>query len=158
VDWNPTGSDTNFDELRVASSVNTTTFGGAIDGADWLPMITHNPAKALALEDVIGSLGQGFKADITVVTQQDGDASLNLLKSHLADVQMVWVGGQLLYGDKTVVETVRPNACEPFVIKGVEKRLCVADPDSHVPKHEETLDTLTHMLLQKYPQLAPLTR
>jgi hypothetical protein len=63
-----------------------------------------------------------------------------------------------LYGDKGFVEAVRPNACEPFLIKGVQKRLCIADPTSSVPKHLQTLGTLTHILEQRYPQLAPLTR
>ena len=56
VDWNPTGSDTLFDELRVANGVNTTTFGGAITSAEWLSMITTHPAKALALDKKIGTL------------------------------------------------------------------------------------------------------
>lgn len=158
VDWNPTGSDTIFDELRVADTVNTTTFNGAIASNEWLPMITSHPAKALALDTMVGSLANGFKADITVVARQDADASVNLLKTHLPDVQMVWIGGQLLYGDKAFVEAVRPNACEPFLIKGIQKRLCIADPTSTVPKHAQTLRTLTNILEQRYPQLAPLTR
>jgi 5-methylthioadenosine/S-adenosylhomocysteine deaminase len=59
VDWNPTGSDTLFDELRVANGVNATTFIGAIDVSEWLSMITTNPAKALALETKIGKLVPG---------------------------------------------------------------------------------------------------
>ena len=158
VDWNPTGADTIFDELRVANGVNTGTFNEEIGSSEWLPMITRNPAKALALDNFIGTLAQGFKADITVIARQDEDASVNLLRAHLPDVQMVWIGGRLLYGDKAYVETARPNACEAFFIKGVEKRLCIADATSTVPKHEQTLSALTNILLQRYPQLAPLTR
>lgn len=158
VDWNPTGSDALFDELRVANNLNTTTFNNAIDRREWLSMVTTNPAKALAVDDRIGSLTSGFKADITVITRQDSDASANLLKAHLPDVRMVWVGGQLLYGDKAFVEAVRPDACEPILIKGSDKRLCVADATSTVPKHNQTLGALQTVLLQRYPGLAPLTR
>ena len=158
VDWNPTGSDTIFDELRVADGVNTSTFTGAIASSEWLSMITTNPAKALALDAKVGKLAQGFKADITVVAHQDNDPSVNLLKTHLPDVQMVWVGGQLLYGDKAIFESVKPNACEAFAVAGVEKRLCVADPTSTAPKHDQTLAVIQNTLSQSYPQLAPLVR
>ena len=158
VDWNPTGSDTMFDELRVADAVNTNTFNNAIGSGEWVQMITSNPAKALALDGAIGRLAPGFKADVTVVARLDPDPSINLLKAHLPDVQMVWIGGQLLYGDKAFVEGVRPNACEAFLVKGTEKRLCVADSTSTVPKHEQKLSDLTSILLQHYPQLARLTR
>jgi 5-methylthioadenosine/S-adenosylhomocysteine deaminase len=158
VDWNPTGSDTIFDELRVADNVNTGTFNGAIDKSEWLPMITTNPAKALALDALLGRLAPGFKADITVIASQDSDPSVNLLKTHPADVRMVWVGGRLLYGDKAFVEAVRGNTCEVFVLKGVQKRLCIADAGSSVPKHNQTLQNFQATLLVRYPQLAPLTR
>jgi len=61
VDWNPTGADTILDELRVADAVNTSTFSGALGGGEWLPMITINPAKALALDTAIGTLAQVSK-------------------------------------------------------------------------------------------------
>jgi len=134
VDWNPTGADTVFDELRVADAVNTSTVHSAIGGGEWLSMITTNPAKALVLDTAIGTHAQSFKADVTVIPRLDADARVNLLKAHLRDVQMVWIGGQLLYGDKAFVETPRPHACEPFLIKGTEKRLCIADPARTVPK------------------------
>jgi len=158
VDWNATGSDTIFDELRVADQVNTTTFSQTITPSEWLPMITVNPAKALAVDDRIGTLAVGFKADITVTTRHDADPSINLLKVHLPDVRMVWVGGQLLYGDAPIVEAVRPGACEPFLIHGAEKRVCVADASSHAPNHGETLASLQSALQRYYAQLAPLAR
>lgn len=158
VDWNPTGSDTLFDELRVANRVNTTTFNGAIDGSEWLSMITTNPAKALALETKIGTLAPGFKADVTVIAHQENEASLNLLKTHLPDVQMVWIGGALLYGDQALVESVRPHACEAFLVNGSAKRLCVADSTATAPKHDQTLADIQGTLKRRYPQLAPLVQ
>jgi len=46
VDWNATGSDTIFDELRVASQQNHETFGDVIAQADCIKLITVNPAQA----------------------------------------------------------------------------------------------------------------
>jgi len=93
VDWNPTGSDDIFEELRAASKVNEEKFAGAIPKTSWIPMITENPAEALALSDKIGTLAPGLKADITVLASEDADPTESLLKTRLEDVEMVWVGG-----------------------------------------------------------------
>ncbi len=156
VDWNASGSDTLFDELRVANDVNTDSFQSAIRDSDWIPMITTNPAKALALDHEIGELKAGMKADITVLRSRDADATQSLLKTHLQDVQMVWIGGKLLYGNSSVVQKVRGDTCEPLLVRGSRKRVCVSDPNPRVPKSEESLATITQKLQAVYPGLAPL--
>ena len=156
VDWNASGSDTLFDELRVASDVNADSFQNAIPDSDWLPMVTTNPAKALALDQEIGELKAGMKADITVLRSRDADATQSLLKTHSQDVQMVWIGGKLLYGNSSVVQKVRGEGCEPLLVRGSKKRICVSDPNPAVPKSEETLATITQKLQAAYPGLAPL--
>jgi 5-methylthioadenosine/S-adenosylhomocysteine deaminase len=90
VDWNPSGSDHIFDELRTATEVNEEEFNGAIPDSDWLKMITVNPAKALALDTFVGKLAPGFKADITVLRSLDAEPTKSVMKTHLQDVQMVW--------------------------------------------------------------------
>lgn len=61
MDWNPSGSDTIFDELRTAAQVNDEDFNGAIPDGDWLKMITTKLAKALELENFIGKLAPGIE-------------------------------------------------------------------------------------------------
>jgi len=156
VDWNPSGSDTIFDELRVAAAVNEDDFGGVISDGDWLEMITVNPARALALDTKIGRLAATFKADITVLREQDNDPHVSLRKNHLQDVEMVWLSGQLLYGRESVLQKVKPNQCERLRVKGSNKRVCVADSVHPVTKSSQTLEQIRTALLDKYPQLAPL--
>jgi len=156
VDWNPSGSDTLFDELRVASQVNSETFHNAIPQSDWIKMITVNPAKALALDAQIGALKQGLKADITVLASNDPDPTQSLLKTHLQDVQMVWVGGKLLYGADSIVQTLRKDACEPLLVHGSQKRVCVSAPDPKIPKSDETLAVIKQKLITAYSGLAPV--
>jgi cytosine/adenosine deaminase-related metal-dependent hydrolase len=119
VDWNATGSDNMFDELRVTAKVNTDVFSSTISGADWIKMNTVNPAKALALDAHMGKLAVGLKADITVLASQDPDPAQSLLKSHLEDVHMVWVAGNLLYASEAILEQVKPGQCEPLQVHGV---------------------------------------
>jgi cytosine/adenosine deaminase-related metal-dependent hydrolase len=156
VDWNPSGSDHIFDELRTAAEVNEEEFGGAIPDDDWIKMITSKPAKALALDAFIGRLIPGLKADITVLRARDDDATKSLMKTHLQDVQMVWVGGDLLYANKAILDKIKPGACEPLLVHGSSKKVCVKST-LQVPKAAQTLEQIRTILHSNYPLLAPLT-
>jgi 5-methylthioadenosine/S-adenosylhomocysteine deaminase len=146
VDWNASGSDTMFDELRVAQQANEEQWAGAIPRADWVQMITTHPARALAVDHLIGSLQPGHKADITVVRQRAPEPGSSLLQNHLADVEMVWIGGQLHYGTASVVQTARPDACETVVVQGASKRLCTP------------VLPLVTTLGKQFPYLVPVVR
>ena len=67
----------------------------------WVRMIRTHPARALAVEHLIGALQSGRKADITVVRSREDEPSASLLQNQLADVEMVWIGGELLYGTES---------------------------------------------------------
>jgi adenine deaminase len=97
-------------------------------------MITVNPAKALALDTFVGQLAPGFKADITVLREGDNDPTKSLLKTHLQDVQMVWVGGDLLYANKTILDKIKPGECEAMLVYGSQKKVCVKNTKLQVPK------------------------
>ena len=157
VDWNPTGSDHIFDELRTAAEVNEEDFDGTIPDSDWIKMITVNPARALALQEQVGRLVPGLKADITVLRSQQSDPTKSLLGAHLQDVQMVWVGGNLLYANKAILDKVKPGQCEALLVHGSQKRVCVKDMQHAVPKATETLAQIREVLQSNYPLLAPLT-
>jgi 5-methylthioadenosine/S-adenosylhomocysteine deaminase len=157
VDWNPSGSDHIFDELRTAAEVNEEDFNGAIPDADWIKMITVNPAKALALDAFIGRLAPGLKADITVLRARDDDPTKSVMKTHLQDIQMVWVGGDLLYANKAILDKIKPGECEAMLVYGSAKRLCVKNTKLQVPKAAQTLEDIRTILHTNYPLLAPLT-
>jgi 5-methylthioadenosine/S-adenosylhomocysteine deaminase len=157
VDWNPSGSDHIFDELRTAAEVNEEEFNGAIPDADWIKMITVNPAKALALDTFVGKLAPGFKADITVLRSRDDDPTKSVMKTHLQDVQMVWVGGDLLYANKAILDKIKPGECEPMLVYGSAKKVCVKNTKLQVPKAAQALEDIRTILHTNYPLLAPLT-
>jgi 5-methylthioadenosine/S-adenosylhomocysteine deaminase len=146
LDWNASGSDTIFDELRVAQQVNEEQWTRAIPAADWVQMITTHPARALAVDHLIGSLQAGRKADITVVRQRGPEPGNSLLANHLADIEMVWIGGTLQYGTASVVQTVRPDVCESVVVQGSAKRLCTP------------VLPLVTTLGKQFPYLVPVVR
>jgi 5-methylthioadenosine/S-adenosylhomocysteine deaminase len=158
VDWNPSGSDDLFGELRVAAEFNENQFGSVIQNSDWIKMITVTPAKALALETKVGKLAPGFKADLTVLRSRGNDPHLSLLGNHPQDVEMVWVGGELLYGRESILQRFRPAQCEALEVNGTKKRICVVDLTSPVTKGDQTLADIRTILLGKYPFLSPLVR
>ena len=131
MDWNPSGCDHIFDELRTAAEVNEEEFGGAIPDGEWLKMITVNPAKALALDAFVEKLARSLKADITALRKLDDDPTKSVMKTHLQDVQMVWVGGDLLYASKAILD-----------VYGSAKRVCVKNTKLQVPKAAQTLEDL----------------
>ncbi|MGH8623308.1 MAG: amidohydrolase family protein [Burkholderiales bacterium] len=156
MDWNPTGSDNMFDELRTAAQVNEEEFDGAIPPSAWIEMITINPARALALDRLIGALALGLRADITVVRAKGADPASSLLASDLGDVQMVFVDGDLLYASEGILQRVKPNQCERLTVHGSRKRVCVRDGRNPVAKSDQRLEDVRAALLARYQQLAPL--
>jgi len=127
-----------------------------IQDADWITMITTNPAKALALDDKVGQLAPNLKADITVLRAQANDPHRSLLANHPQDVEMVWVGGQLLYGRESVLQKVKPDQCEALEVNCANKRTCVADTINPVTRSTQTLEEIRTILLDMYAQLSPL--
>jgi 5-methylthioadenosine/S-adenosylhomocysteine deaminase len=156
VDWNPSGSDDIFGELRVAAEFNDEQFNGVIPNTDWIKMITSNPAKALALETRVGRLAPSLKADVTVLRARATDPHRSLLANHPEDIEMVWVGGDLLYGRESLLQKVKPNQCEAVQVNGSSKRMCVPDTLNPVAKSGQTLAEIRTILLDKYAQLSPL--
>ena len=88
VDWNPSGSDTIFDELRVAKQVDDEQWGNVIGDALWVQMITTNPARALAVDHLLGSVQAGRKADLAIIRSRDAVPGRSLLRNGVADVEM----------------------------------------------------------------------
>ena len=78
MDWNPSGCDHIFDELRTAAEVNEEEFGGAIPDGEWLKMITVNPAKALALDAFVGKPRRPSRTSRLYVGDVLNEAALRL--------------------------------------------------------------------------------
>jgi 5-methylthioadenosine/S-adenosylhomocysteine deaminase len=148
VDWNLTGSDSIFDEARVARAVNSEEFDEAIPESEWLSLVTANAADVLALGSHVGRITQGLKADIVVLRRRDDEPNRSFLKSDLEDVEWVMIGGQSLYGNEATIQQLRPDQCEPITVHRSRKRICMPPI--------QTLAGLQQVLLNAYPDLAPL--
>lgn len=158
VDWTPSGSSNILQELKVAQRVNHQEMGDIVRKDEWLSMITSRPASALSLEGYIGTLASGKKADFVLLKKRARNPNQSLLRSGLGDVEMVWIGGRLLYGDAAAVEQIRGNGCESIEAGGVAKRLCVADPANTADGASQTFSEIEAKIRSFYPQLAPVNQ
>jgi len=133
-------------------------FDGVIPNSDWVRLITVNPAEALALHPYIGRLKAGLKADITILRARDDDANKSPLATSLQDMQMVRIGGLLLYGNRAAVNRLRPDRCESISVRGARMAVCVADAANRVQLGKQTLSSMRTRLLAKFSALAPWRR
>ena len=145
--WPLTGSHNLLDELRFAAQVDAAA-GDTLTDQDLVGMVTTNAAQALALDDQIGSIEAGRKADLVVVARRCDAPWSALLATRARDVRLVLVGGVPLYGDASL-QQIAPLApgCETLDVCGIPKFVCVAETGGTVAnKLGQTLAQITGAL------------
>jgi 5-methylthioadenosine/S-adenosylhomocysteine deaminase len=146
-DWSIGGSQNLLDELRFADQVDNAVFGDILTPHMLFDMATMNAARALGLDNVIGSIEPGKKADLFVLPAA-ADPYAALLAAHPAAVRLVMVGGRALYGDPAV-QAVAPASpgCETLNVCGASKFVCIAeDGGTATNKLGQTLAQITDAL------------
>ena len=131
-DWSPTGSAGMLAELVTAWKINVGQLGTAFTDADMFRMATSNPASLAGLGARIGSLVPGAMADLLVLRAKDKTAYQAVVRSHAADVRLVVIGGQPVYGDMALMTKILPNVqLEAITVCGEAKALNVSggNPD-----------------------------
>lgn len=148
TNWSLTGSHNMLDALRDADQVDNTTWGNALSAYDLVQMATTQAARALALDDVLGSIGPGKKADLMVVDGSCSSPWSTLVAARPRNVRLVLVGGVALYGDPGL-QAVAPAvpACETINVCGSQKFACVAESGgTTINKLGQTLAEITSAL------------
>jgi 5-methylthioadenosine/S-adenosylhomocysteine deaminase len=153
-DWSPSGSAGMLQEIGYAFRRYQ------YFGADQLvSMATSVPAKMARLDDKIGSLSPGLRADIVVIRDKGDTPSHTVVTATPADIMLVIVGGQPLYGDPKIMDQLLPGkALDPLTVCGEPKKVYLGQ--SAAAARHETLDKIIEKLkavLQKSGSgLAPI--
>jgi cytosine/adenosine deaminase-related metal-dependent hydrolase len=128
-DWSIGGSQNLLDELRFADHLDAVVFGDVITPKMLFEMVTINPARALHLDSVLGSLEVGKKADLFVLPGDPAKPYDALLAATPMDVELVMVAGVALYGDPAL-EALGPAVpgCEALDVCCRSKFVCFAAP------------------------------
>ncbi|HEY8430968.1 MAG TPA: amidohydrolase family protein [Sandaracinaceae bacterium] len=127
TDWLRTGSMNMLRELACADSFNQNHLGGFFpDEQLWL-MATRNNALAFRMDDAIGTIAPGLVADLALYDASEVRDHRAVLNAGPDDVVLVLRGGQPMYGDAALVETLRPGCDEIGDVCGELKRACLEE-------------------------------
>jgi len=102
-DWAITGSAHILDELRTAALWNLQRLGGRLSDRKLFDMVTAAPARIAGVDDEVGAIRVGLRADLLVITGNHGEPFRSLIGATPETVQLGMVGGVPLYGDRTLM-------------------------------------------------------
>lgn len=127
TDWVATGSMNMLRELACADALNQSFLSRFFpDEQLWL-MATRNSARALRVDDVLGTIEVGYAADLALF-----DASVHrdyraVLMARPEDVVLVMIEGRVRFGDAGVVNSITTGCDVIADVCGEPKRVCVAN-------------------------------
>ena len=122
----------------------------ALSSAQLVAMATAVPAAIARVDDQIGQLAPKKLADLVVINAKvDANASKPLdpvVKATPADVVLVIVGGEALYGDRAVLAQFLPpgTKLETMTVCGAEKAIYLGQSDA--AKRGQSLSDIENVL------------
>jgi len=164
-DWSPTGSDGMLAELNYAAAWNETQTPHPFTDRELVAIATSVPAGLIGASDRLGALETGHDADLVVIRQEtDGtkhDAYWTLTHATAAQVMLVTVEGDPLYGDPDLLEKLSAShPAERLEVCGSSKALLFTGLHGRVDAADESwahsAATLQTALRHYGRNLAPL--
>ena len=159
ADWLPSGSTSLLAEMKVARQelVNQ---GHPVEARELVEMVTSGAARIAALDDHLGTLERGRPADLVVLARNHPDPYESVCESIPNDVELVLIGGDIVYGRddwvRTLAPTVVDDRLEPVLAWG--RRMLLDTSFEQHPDEDPTprLQELRDHLVQVYPQVGPI--
>jgi 5-methylthioadenosine/S-adenosylhomocysteine deaminase len=160
-DWSPTGSDGTLAELNFAAVWNASQTPPVFTDRELVEMATRNAAQLVGMEHSLGSLAAGYAADILVLRphQQPAgkDAYWSVVHSDARDVALVTIGGEVVYGDATLVSEFKTApAMDHTTVCGTVKELSFRAGSERRETFESVETRLDRALNEWSRNLAPL--
>lgn len=158
-DWSLSGSKNLLGELKVADLWNRRHLNGLFTDQEICEMVTANPADALSLEDRIGRIRAGLRADLLVMSQKRTDPYRNLIEGTENDVILVVVDGSARYGTPELVEAAHAVNAESLRVGAAARAVSMPDPTvgSSVLSWHDTVSSLGRArAVQQLRDLLPL--
>ena len=124
-DWTWSGSMSPAHELSCARNWLKSRNSAISDITMW-NWTTHDAARVLGLDGVLGALEPGLKADIAVLSWAD-EPFRRVIEGDPKHVELVLVNGDALYGKHGWIDMLNehPEWCETLDVCGVDKSICV---------------------------------
>ncbi|CAF2562677.1 unnamed protein product [Rotaria sp. Silwood2] len=163
-DWSTTGSDGLLAELNFAATWNAGLEHPLFDDRTLVQMATTNAAKLVYLDKRLGSLQEGFLADVLVLhpthlVQSNEDAFWAITHSTPEEVALVMIDGKPVYGDSAIMKQLTGIATtlESIEICGVQKSISFAEEFGDKHTFHETEAMLRAALRHWSRTLGPLS-
>jgi cytosine/adenosine deaminase-related metal-dependent hydrolase len=129
TDWLFSGSMTLPREADCALTYMHST-AKRLTGRELWTMMTLNGARAVRMEDRVGSIAKGLVADLVLVEPhdaRDGDPYATVATATPAQMLAILRGGRVLSGDADLVWALRSDAdCDPVDMGRRRKLVCIA--------------------------------
>ena len=154
-DWAISGSGNMLDELHFADEWNRTHLGGRLTDRQLVDMVTSIPAREAAIDDEVGSIRVGLRADLLVINGDHNDALRAVIEAGPDDVQLMLIQGVPLYGDRKTMASFWSNgSLEDIALPNGPKTLASAAAGF---VFADVVHRLVPVFLADGTSLAPLT-
>ncbi|TFG83840.1 MAG: hydrolase [Spirochaetales bacterium] len=125
TDSTHTGSINLLAEMKFAREIYRKLYGEDLSAETIFRMVTINPAKAFRMQDRIGTIEPGKRADVLILKAKHTDPYENLAHASMADIQFLSVDGQPVYAEERFAELMPTTGLEtvtvgnrPMLVKG----------------------------------------
>jgi 5-methylthioadenosine/S-adenosylhomocysteine deaminase len=126
-DWAISGSGNMLDELHFAAQWNREHLGGRLTNRQLVDMVTSIPAAEARIDDEVGAVRVGLRADLLVINGNGDDALRSVVDATPDDVRLVTIQGVPLYGDQNLMERFSPrSSLQSVALPGGPKSLATA--------------------------------
>lgn len=124
-DWTVSGTGDIVSEMRYAYDYGVTMGITELTPRRLFEMTTVDASDVLGLEDYVGRLEVGMRADIVVFSRTAADPYRAVLDSHARDVTLTMIDGRAYYGALALEEIAVNGDCDSLDVCGNERFLCV---------------------------------
>lgn len=150
-DWTESGMDNMLAEMKFAESINQDYFEGILTPQTLAEMVTRNAALAVGMEDLVGAIDIGYRANLMAIPGNPLQPYDDLLAAEPADVLLTVVGGRPLYGDPAMMDYFPwIDHQEDITICGVPKRISIGVDTHAIPDSDMKLQDIEHELYMAY--------
>jgi len=167
-DWSMGGSVNLIDELNYAAQLDKQLWGGILTTKDLVKMVTSEAAKAIEVQEQLGTIETGKLADLFVLSGDINDPYSALVYSRPTQVRLVMVNGQVLYGDSYLLPAASLTDCETEVVCSSSRFICVKESSTSSKLNQSlsdirgaistALQTYDTQHGTKYSPVAPLVK
>jgi cytosine/adenosine deaminase-related metal-dependent hydrolase len=158
-DWGPSGSKNLLGELKVAW-LTSEARGGVFTPAEIVAMATHNAARILKWESVLGSIQSGRRADFMVLNGQQGDDFMRVINARETSITLVTIDGIPRVGQPSLMQRfgLSPNELEELEVGRATRLLYLTQEETHPLLHNLGLGAATKRLQAAMHNLPALAR